>query len=46
MVWSAVATLGIALLVKAAIGLRVTKEQEYEGVDLAEHGESAYQLES
>ncbi len=45
-VWSAIATLGIAFLVKATIGLRVTREQEYEGIDLAEHGESAYQLES
>ncbi len=44
-VWSAVATVGIALLVKATIGLRVTEEQEYEGMDLTEHGETAYQLE-
>ncbi len=45
-VWSAAATVVIALLVKATIGLRVTPEQEYEGMDLSEHGESAYQLES
>jgi Amt family ammonium transporter len=43
-VWSAVATVIIALLVKATIGLRVTPEQEYEGMDLTEHGETAYQL--
>ena len=44
--WSATATLAIALVVKVVIGLRVTQEKEYEGMDLSEHGESAYQLES
>ena len=41
-VWSALATVAIALLVKATIGLRVTEEQEYDGMDQSEHGETAY----
>ncbi len=44
-VWSAVATVVIALLVKATIGLRVTTEQENEGMDRTEHGENAYPME-
>lgn len=42
--WSVVATLGIGWLVKSLLGLRVTQEQEYEGLDFAEHGETAYQM--
>ncbi|WP_219923992.1 ammonium transporter [Nocardioides campestrisoli] len=42
MIWSAIATLVVALLVKAVIGLRVDEEVEVEGVDFAEHGESGY----
>jgi len=42
MIWSAVATLIVALLVKAVIGLRVDEETEIEGVDFAEHGETGY----
>ena len=41
-VWSAAVTAGIALLVKAVLGLRVREEQEYEGMDQSEHGENAY----
>jgi ammonium transporter, Amt family len=44
--WSAVATLGVALLVRTVIGLRVTEEDEVAGIDLADHGESAYDLSS
>ena len=44
-VWSAVATVVIALLVKATLGLRVTEEQENEGMDRSEHGENAYPME-
>ena len=44
-VWSAVATLIIALIVRETIGLRVTEEQEYEGLDRSEHGENAYPME-
>ena len=44
-VWSAVATAIIVMLVKPLIGLRVSQEQENEGMDLAEHGENAYPME-
>lgn len=44
MVWSAVATLLVALLVKAVVGLRVDEENEIEGLDFSEHGESGYEL--
>lgn len=44
-VWSVVATILIALLVKVTIGLRVTREQEHEGMDRSEHGENAYPME-
>ncbi|WP_182113552.1 MULTISPECIES: ammonium transporter [unclassified Actinotalea] len=43
MVFSAVVTAIIALALKATIGLRVPDEQEQGGVDLAVHGESAYE---
>jgi ammonia channel protein AmtB len=33
-------------LVKKIIGVRVTQEQEFEGLDRAEHGENAYPMES
>ena len=44
-VWSAVATVAIALLVKVTLGLRVSEEQENEGIDRSEHGENAYPME-
>jgi Amt family ammonium transporter len=44
-IWSAVATVIIALMVKVTIGLRVTAEQEHEGMDRSEHGENAYPME-
>ena len=39
---SAVATLVILLVLKATIGLRVTDEEEFVGLDLTQHGERAY----
>jgi Amt family ammonium transporter len=45
-VWSALATVILFFLVKKTIGVRVTQEQEYEGLDRAEHGENAYPMES
>lgn len=39
---SAVATLLILGLIKATIGLRVTEEEEFVGLDLTQHGERAY----
>jgi len=40
--WSAVATVIIMLIVKATVGIRVSQEDEDKGLDLTEHGESAY----
>jgi Amt family ammonium transporter len=40
--WSAVASWGIARAVGAAVGVRVSQEEEYDGLDLAAHGERAY----
>jgi Amt family ammonium transporter len=40
--WCAVASYGILKLLDATVGLRVSSEQESEGLDLAEHGERAY----
>ncbi len=45
-VWSALATVGLVWVVKLLVGLRVTPEQEFEGLDRAEHGENAYSLET
>jgi Amt family ammonium transporter len=39
-VWSAVATAVILLILKALMGLRVDTEAEVEGLDLAIHGET------
>jgi Amt family ammonium transporter len=40
--WTAVATTAILLVLKVTLGLRVSEEQEYEGLDTSLHGESAY----
>jgi Amt family ammonium transporter len=39
---SVVATMVLAFVVKAVVGLRPTEEVEEQGLDLAEHGEEAY----
>ncbi len=44
MLWSGVATLIVGLFVKYTIGLRVDEDDEVEGIDFIEHGESAYEL--
>jgi ammonium transporter, Amt family len=44
--WSAVFTLLVGLAVKAAIGWRISEEDEVEGIDFTEHGETAYELAS
>ena len=41
-VLSAVVTYGLLKLIGATLGLRVTREEEHTGLDLAEHGEEAY----
>jgi Amt family ammonium transporter len=44
MLWSGIATLIIGLAIKAVIGWRIDEEDEVEGIDFTEHGESAYDL--
>ncbi|CAM3299227.1 ammonium transporter [Nocardioides dubius] len=44
MIWSAIATLIIALAIKATMGWRIDEEAEVEGIDFVEHGESGYDL--
>jgi ammonium transporter, Amt family len=41
-VWSGVGSLILYKIVDAIVGLRVTQEQEREGLDIAEHGERSY----
>jgi len=43
-VWSAVATAVIVVLTKAIVGLRVSEDEEIEGLDFSHHGETAYRL--
>ncbi len=45
LIWSAVGTLIIIAIVKATVGLRIDQEVEHQGLDQAEHGETAYHLE-
>jgi Amt family ammonium transporter len=42
--WSGVVSLVLFKLIDMTIGLRVTEEQEREGLDTASHGERAYNL--
>ncbi len=42
LVYAFVVTLIIAKIVDAAIGLRVSEEEEYVGLDISQHGEVAY----
>ena len=42
LLWSGIGSLIILLLIKFTIGLRVTPEQEQEGLDLALHGEAIH----
>jgi Amt family ammonium transporter len=44
-IWSAVATAVIAVLVSLVIPMRVGEDDEREGLDLASHGERAWELE-
>ena len=43
--WSAVATAGLAWVVGIVFPMRATKEQEQEGLDLSQHGEKAWDWE-
>ena len=40
--WAGIGTLVAAMIVKLLIGLRVAEETEVDGLDIAEHGERAY----
>jgi ammonium transporter, Amt family len=42
--WTGVLTTVIGLVIKFTIGWRVTADEEVEGIDFAEHGETAYDL--
>jgi Amt family ammonium transporter len=42
--WSGAATLIIGLAIKYSLGWRIAEEDEVEGIDFVEHGESAYDL--
>jgi Amt family ammonium transporter len=44
LVWTGVLTTVIALAIKYTIGWRIDEEDEVEGIDFAEHGETAYDL--
>jgi Amt family ammonium transporter len=46
MLWSGVFTLLVALALKYTLGWRVDAEDEVGGIDLVEHGETAYELAS
>lgn len=44
-IWSAVASAVIAVLVSLAIPMRVSEDEEHEGLDLSSHGERAWEFE-
>jgi Amt family ammonium transporter len=44
--WSGVITLVVALALKYTMGWRITSEDEVEGIDFVEHGETAYEFAS
>ena len=41
-IWASIGTVIAIFVAKAVTGLRVSQEVEYEGLDLGEHGERAY----
>ncbi|MGX1744384.1 ammonium transporter [Bosea sp. NPDC055353] len=43
-VWCGVGSLVLFKIIDAVVGLRVTSDQEREGLDIAEHGERAYNM--
>lgn len=46
MLWSGVMTLVVALALKYTMGWRIQEEDEVEGIDFVEHGETAYEFAS
>ena len=45
-IWTAVVTAGLVVLVRMILPIRVSEEDEITGLDLASHGERAYELTS
>jgi len=45
-VWCGVGTAILGLLIKYTIGWRVTADEEVEGIDIVDHGETAYDIDS
>jgi Amt family ammonium transporter len=43
-IWSAVATLVIVFVTARLTGLRVSKEDEIQGLDFSSHGETGYHI--
>jgi ammonium transporter, Amt family len=41
-VWSAVGTFAVLMICKFTTGLRVTKDEEVEGLDYTQHGEAIH----
>jgi len=44
MAYSFIITLILAIIIRATIGLRISRDDEQSGIDVAEHAESAYEL--
>ncbi|MFM8239971.1 MAG: ammonia channel protein, partial [Actinomycetota bacterium] len=44
MAYSFIVTLILAFIIKAVIGLRINRDDELSGIDVAAHAESAYEL--
>ena len=44
LVWSGLATLIIAKILQATVGLRASQEEETDGLDIVTHGERGYEL--
>lgn len=42
--WSLMLTVILAKITQAVVGLRASKEEEFEGLDITAHGERAYDL--
>jgi Amt family ammonium transporter len=43
-IWTGIASWSILKLISSLMPLRVTEEEEYEGLDIAEHEERGYDL--
>ena len=43
-IYSALITWGLLMFVNATVGIRVSPEEEARGLDVSQHGETAYQI--